>query len=78
MELSKDRQQDDHYLFFSLKMSLQCRRVQNGRIYRFVPDVFITCHVLFFKTVTFVMGDRGSSVVKVLYYKSEGLWFDPS
>ena len=22
-------------------------------------------------------GDRGSSVVKVLYYKSEGCWFDP-
>ena len=23
-------------------------------------------------------GDRGSTVVKVLCYKSEGLWFDPS
>jgi len=23
-------------------------------------------------------GDRGSSVVKVLCYKSEGRWFDPS
>ena len=24
------------------------------------------------------MGDRGSTVVKVLCYKSEGRWFDPS
>ena len=24
------------------------------------------------------MGDRGSTVVKVLCYKSEGCWFDPS
>ena len=23
-------------------------------------------------------GDRGSTVVKVLFYKSEGRWFDPS
>ena len=23
------------------------------------------------------MGDRGSAVVKVLRYKSEGRWFDP-
>ena len=23
-------------------------------------------------------GDRGGTVAKVLYYKSEGLWFDPS
>jgi len=22
-------------------------------------------------------GDRGSTVVKLLYYKSEGRWFDP-
>jgi len=24
------------------------------------------------------MGDRGSTVVKVLFYNSEGRWFDPS
>ena len=23
------------------------------------------------------VGDRGGTVVKVLFYKSEGLWFDP-
>jgi len=25
-----------------------------------------------------VCGDRGKTVVKVLYYKSEGRWFEPS
>jgi len=25
-----------------------------------------------------INGDRGGTVVKVLYYKSEGCWFDPS
>ena len=34
--------------------------------------IYITC-------VTFLIsGDRGSTVVKVLCYKSEGRWFDPS
>jgi len=28
--------------------------------------------------VDVVIGDRGSTVVKVLCYKSEGRWFDPS
>jgi len=27
---------------------------------------------------SYVDGDRGSTVVKVLCYKSEGRWFDPS
>ena len=26
---------------------------------------------------SFLVGDRGSTVVKVLCYKSEGRWFDP-
>jgi len=26
----------------------------------------------------YISGDRGSTVVKVLCYKSEGRWFDPS
>ena len=29
-------------------------------------------------TGTLPLGDRGSTVVKVLCYKSEGRWFDPS
>jgi hypothetical protein len=30
------------------------------------------------KTIVFIKkGDRGSTVVKVLCYKSEGRWFDP-
>ena len=31
-----------------------------------------------FITIFVVLGDRGSTVVKVLCYKSEGRWFDPS
>jgi len=29
-------------------------------------------------TTIYYNGDRGSTVVKVLCYKSEGRWFDPS
>jgi len=29
-------------------------------------------------THTYIQGDRGSTVVKVQCYKSEGRWFDPS
>jgi len=28
--------------------------------------------------IIIINGDRSSTVVKVLYYKSEGRWFDPS
>ena len=28
--------------------------------------------------IAILIGDRGSTVVKVLCYKSEGRWFDPS
>ena len=31
-----------------------------------------------FQKNTQISGDRGSTVVKVLRYKSEGRWFDPS
>ena len=31
-----------------------------------------------FKAKTFLIGDRDSTVVKVLCCKSEGRWFDPS
>jgi len=31
-----------------------------------------------FPQFSFTLGDRGSTVVKVLCYKSEGRWFDPS
>ena len=35
-------------------------------------------HHVEFLNVKPVCGDRGSTVVMVLFYKSEGLWFDPS
>jgi len=31
-----------------------------------------------YQYILFPYGDRGSTVVKVLCYKSEGRWFDPS
>ena len=34
--------------------------------------------VLIFQCIFFWEGDRGSTVVKMLCYKSEGRWFDPS
>ena len=39
------------------------------------------CNVPLYKTILhaqLIAGDRGSAVVKVLCYKSEGRWFDPS
>jgi len=35
-------------------------------------------NLLYFYISTFRSGDRDSTVVKVLCYKSEGRWFDPS
>jgi len=35
-------------------------------------------HVSFSRVLIVVNGDRSSTVVKVLCYKSEGGWFDPS
>jgi len=47
--------------------------------------LFVICelYVLNFKDIVFIYvpnkrGDRGSTVVKVLCYKLEGRWFDPS
>ena len=34
-------------------------------------------HTFNFEITTSGSGDRGSTVVKVLCYKSEGRWFDP-
>ena len=35
-------------------------------------------HSFFSRLLRGVQGDRGNKVVKVLCYKSEGRWFDPS
>jgi len=32
----------------------------------------------FYTDIVTVVGDRGNTLVKVLCYKSEGRWFDPS
>jgi len=31
-----------------------------------------------FSVVRYTIGDRGSTVGKIVYYKSVGRWFDPS
>ena len=38
---------------------------------KFKLNSMLICYMLYFTT-----GDRGSTVVKVLCYKSEGRWFD--
>ena len=43
-----------------------------------LPAVHSCLSVSYFRTVYVYRGDRGSTVVKVLCYKSEGRWFDPS
>jgi len=40
--------------------------------------VVIWCNWLFYMYTKYEIGDRCSTVVKVLCYKSEGRWFDPS
>jgi len=39
--------------------------------------VYIYTHTPSILIYIYSMGDRGSTVVKVLCYKSEGRWFDP-
>ena len=48
---------------------------QNIHIITFICNCFI-CHAL--NILSLLLGDCGSTVVKVLYYKSEGRCFDPS
>ena len=38
--------------------------------YMYILNIYLNIYIY--------MGDRGSTVVKVLCYKSEGRWFDPS
>jgi hypothetical protein len=42
-----------------------------------VPDSIILLHYIT-QILHSKLGDRGSRVVKVLCYKSEGRWFNPS
>ena len=45
--------------------------------YTMVPMVVGNCELVLCLYLE-ELGDRGSTVVKVLCYKSEGRWFDPS
>ena len=66
-------------------------RRKTGYISHFVSNIFYVCHLYchwrivrgycprrIFAFVQEYLGDRGSTVVKVLCYKSECRWFDPS
>jgi hypothetical protein len=39
--------------------------------------VLLAVFYKYFCLIYFTLGDRGSTVVKVLCYKSDGRWFDP-
>jgi len=49
--------------------------VPNGDKWRDVVDTVMNIK---FNKVQVICGDRGSTVVKVLCYNSDGRWFDPS
>ena len=40
--------------------------------------IVTTILLIFYSAIELTMGNRGSTVVKVLCYKMEGCWFDPS
>jgi hypothetical protein len=42
----------------------------------FIQIPYLMDHLVYFYFVHRVFGDRGSTVVKALRYKSEGRWFD--
>jgi len=55
------------------------RTVQEAtRIKSAPPQNGAKSYVGFLSNLLSTRGDRGSTVVKVLCYKSEGRWFDPS
>jgi len=45
---------------------------------RYILTVYLLNTWLRLNVLSTATGDRGSTVVKVLCYKSEGRWFDPS
>jgi len=49
-----------------------------NKMYRLYPSLVRYFFIIIIIIITYLLGDRGSTVVKVLCYKSEGRWFDPS
>jgi len=62
-----DTTHEDLCTFISLNSSLNEERSCTGNK-----------NIYFILNYYFSRGNRGSTVVKVLYYKSEGRWFDSS
>ena len=66
-----------HHLFFRIsKAVLYLEPSFSGRPTGYCLGTFKT--VKYFFSLLLVIGDRDSTVVKVLCYKSEGRWFNPS
>jgi len=57
---------------------LQCRKCVGQYIYIYMCVCICEYIYLFIYLFTYLFGDRGSTVVKVLCYKSEGRWFHAS
>ena len=53
------------------RLHIRCISIHKLLYFNFFSASFCTLLLL-------LLGDRGSTVVKVLCYKSEGRWFDPS
>jgi len=71
---SKKINPDNHFLFLSqVPINEPPPRSPKGPLRRALP-----VYKAFFNIPLKFLGDRGSTVVKVLCYKSEGRWFDRS
>jgi len=69
------------FLYCLYIFCLVCPVVGHWLVFELFPLLFgnVGCiSVVFYAPYVFFMGDRSSTVVKVLCYKSEGCWFDPS
>jgi len=60
----------------NIKNCTRSLRYRSYFLYRYSPPTWSDRD--WFVVTIELWGDRGGTVVKVLYYKSEGRWFDPS
>jgi len=50
---------------------------ENGKVFPLQLNNHRFLYLLHFRFLEIVESGRGDTVVKILYYKSEGRWFDP-
>jgi len=73
-------------MLFTKSVQSTVKPKANTGLFKMIVGVLTTCHTQYtwygsmciFYLIEQHSGDRGSTVVKVLCYKSEGRWFDPS